>query len=45
MTPGIRVAYGGIDGGVDGDRLKGLFQQPRSAWTHELDVRPWVESR
>jgi NAD(P)-dependent dehydrogenase (short-subunit alcohol dehydrogenase family) len=21
-----------------------LYRQPRSAWTHELDVRPWVES-
>ena len=21
-----------------------IFRQPRSAWTHELDVRPWVES-
>lgn len=21
-----------------------LHQQPRSAWTHELDLRPWVES-
>jgi NAD(P)-dependent dehydrogenase (short-subunit alcohol dehydrogenase family) len=20
-----------------------LYQQPRSAWTHELDLRPWVE--
>jgi hypothetical protein len=21
----------------------GLHQQPRTAWTHELDLRPWVE--
>jgi NAD(P)-dependent dehydrogenase (short-subunit alcohol dehydrogenase family) len=21
-----------------------LHQQPRSAWTHELDLRPWMES-
>jgi NADP-dependent 3-hydroxy acid dehydrogenase YdfG len=21
-----------------------LHNQPRSAWTHELDVRPWTES-
>lgn len=21
-----------------------IYQQPRSAWTHELDLRPWVES-
>ena len=20
-----------------------LHQQPRSAWTHELDLRPWME--
>jgi hypothetical protein len=20
-----------------------LYRQPRSAWTHEVDVRPWVE--
>jgi NADP-dependent 3-hydroxy acid dehydrogenase YdfG len=21
-----------------------LHQQPRTAWTHELDLRPWMES-
>lgn len=21
-----------------------LYRQPRSAWTHELDLRPWIES-
>ncbi|MEQ1931557.1 MAG: short-chain dehydrogenase, partial [Parvularculaceae bacterium] len=21
-----------------------LWKQPRSAWTHELDLRPWTES-
>ncbi|MFL6714997.1 MAG: SDR family oxidoreductase, partial [Burkholderiaceae bacterium] len=21
-----------------------LHQQPKSAWTHELDLRPWMES-
>jgi hypothetical protein len=21
-----------------------LIEQPRSAWTHELEVRPWVET-
>ena len=21
-----------------------LHQQPRSAWTHELDLRPWMET-
>lgn len=38
----------GADGLLDPDGIAEnywtLFQQPRSAWTHELDVRPWVES-
>jgi len=38
----------GPDGLLDPDAIAEnywtLFQQPRSAWTHELDVRPWVES-
>jgi NAD(P)-dependent dehydrogenase (short-subunit alcohol dehydrogenase family) len=38
----------GPDGLLDPDGIAEnywtLFQQPRSAWTHELDVRPWVES-
>jgi len=21
-----------------------LHRQPRNAWTHELDLRPWIES-
>ena len=21
-----------------------LHQQPRTAWTHELDLRPWMEN-
>ena len=21
-----------------------LHRQPRSAWTHELDLRPWIET-
>ncbi len=25
------------------DVFYGLHRQPRSAWTHELDLRPWVE--
>jgi NAD(P)-dependent dehydrogenase (short-subunit alcohol dehydrogenase family) len=38
----------GPDGLLDPDAIAEnywtLFQQPRSAWTHELDLRPWVES-
>jgi NAD(P)-dependent dehydrogenase (short-subunit alcohol dehydrogenase family) len=37
----------GPDGLLDPDAIAesfwSLYQQPRSAWTHELDVRPWVE--
>lgn len=67
---GVHVAHTIIDGGVDGDRLRGAFpamierlgsegllnpdaiaenywmlhRQPRSAWTHELDLRPHKEN-
>jgi NAD(P)-dependent dehydrogenase (short-subunit alcohol dehydrogenase family) len=38
----------GADGLLDPDAIAesffALYEQPRSAWTHELDVRPWVES-
>jgi hypothetical protein len=38
----------GPDGLLDPDAIAEsywtLFQQKRSAWTHELDVRPWVEN-
>jgi len=38
----------GADGLLDPDAIAQsfwtLYEQPRSAWTHELDVRPWVES-
>jgi NAD(P)-dependent dehydrogenase (short-subunit alcohol dehydrogenase family) len=66
---GIHVAHVIIDGGIDGERLRGgapdrvaaagqdgllqpdaiaetywhLHQQPRNAWTHELDLRPFKE--
>src|SRR5262249_49610865 len=66
---GIHVAHVGIDGGIDGERLRQaapdrakaagadgllspdaiaetywqLHRQPRSAWTHELDLRPYKE--
>jgi len=37
----------GDDAALDPDAIAraylALHEQPRSAWTHELDVRPWVE--
>jgi len=39
-------AQRGEDGLLDPDAIAEnywrLFQQPRSAWTHEIDLRPWV---
>ena len=26
------------------DAYWALYNQPRSAWTHELDLRPWAET-
>jgi NAD(P)-dependent dehydrogenase (short-subunit alcohol dehydrogenase family) len=47
FLPGLK-AEKGADGLLDPDGIAenywNLFRQPRSAWTHELDVRPWVES-
>lgn len=38
----------GPDGLLDPDAIAEnhwtLYQQPRSAWTHELDLPPWVEA-
>jgi hypothetical protein len=37
----------GPDGMLDPDKLAEVYlmlhRQDRSAWTHELDVRPWAE--
>lgn len=67
---GLHVAHVIVDGGIDGDRLRGAFpamveklgaegllhpedivdnywllhRQARSAWTHELDLRPYKET-
>lgn len=67
---GLHVAHVVIDGGIDGDRLRGAFpqmvdklgadgllgfdaiadnywllhQQPKSAWTQELEIRPYRET-
>ena len=47
FLPGMKEEKG-PDGMLDPDGIAEnywtLFQQPRSAWTHELDVRPWVET-
>jgi NAD(P)-dependent dehydrogenase (short-subunit alcohol dehydrogenase family) len=47
FLPGLK-AQRGADGLLDPDAIAEsfwqLYRQPRSAWTHELDVRPWVES-
>ena len=41
---GERGADGLLDPDAIADNYWSIFQQPRSAWTHELDLRPWVES-
>ncbi len=47
FMPGLKEARG-ADGLLDPDAIAesfwALFCQQRSAWTHELDVRPWSES-
>jgi NAD(P)-dependent dehydrogenase (short-subunit alcohol dehydrogenase family) len=46
FLPGLKTERG-ADGLLDPDAIAEnywtLYQQPRSAWTHELDLRPWVE--
>lgn len=47
FLPKLKEARG-EDGLLDPDAIAesfwDLYRQPRSAWTHEIDVRPWVES-
>jgi hypothetical protein len=42
------VAHFIIDGGIEPDAIAhtymALLKQHRSAWTHEIDLRPWVEN-
>jgi len=46
FLPGLK-AQRGPNGLLDPDAIAEnfwqLYRQPRSAWTHEIDVRPWVE--
>ena len=46
FLPGLK-AERGPDGLLDPDAIAEnfwqLYRQPPSAWTHEIDVRPWVE--
>jgi NAD(P)-dependent dehydrogenase (short-subunit alcohol dehydrogenase family) len=46
FLPGLKAARG-PDGLLDPNDIAEsywqLYRQPRSAWTHEIDVRPWVE--
>jgi len=43
-----RYALKGEDGILDPEAIADaywtLHQQPRNAWTHELDLRPWIET-
>jgi NAD(P)-dependent dehydrogenase (short-subunit alcohol dehydrogenase family) len=38
-----RGADGLLDPDAIADNFWHLYRQPRSAWTHEIDLRPWVE--
>lgn len=47
FLPGLKASRG-ADGLLDPDAIAEtfwqLYRQPRSAWTHEIDVRPWSET-
>ena len=40
----MRGPDGLLDPDAIADKYWHLYRQPRSAWTHELDLRPWAES-
>ena len=40
----LAVGAGEATGGAIAENYWRLHLQPRSAWTHELDLRPWMES-
>ena len=46
LLPALK-AQRGADGLLDPDTIADnfwhLYCQPRTAWTHEIDLRPWVE--
>jgi NAD(P)-dependent dehydrogenase (short-subunit alcohol dehydrogenase family) len=47
VLQGLKAAsweYGLLDPDAIADNYWHLYQQPRSAWTHELDVRPFKEN-
>ena len=37
------IGAGEATGGAIAESYWQLHRQPRSAWTHELDLRPWIE--
>ena len=40
----LKERHGILDPDAIAENYWRLHQQPRSAWTHELDLRPWIES-
>jgi NAD(P)-dependent dehydrogenase (short-subunit alcohol dehydrogenase family) len=47
LLPGLKASRGPdalLDPDAIAENFWQLFRQPRSAWTHELDVRPWLET-
>ncbi len=42
-VPAVAPQYGILNPDHIADQYWRLHQQPRDAWTHELDLRPWME--
>jgi NAD(P)-dependent dehydrogenase (short-subunit alcohol dehydrogenase family) len=40
----LKEQHGILDPDAIAENYWRLHQQPRSAWTHELDLRPWIEN-